>query len=228
MKNGLKKEIVHEAKVPKPAARKQLTVFSNRWVLFLSGLVLATLVILSVRFFTYSINHTHYHANFAVYINGQREDFKAPQYYEEIAACTVNGTIVPAQRAHMHEKVNSVVHVHDDAVTWEQFFNNIGWTLGPNFIQNNERVLYVADDTNKLNIVLNDQNLTDLTSIANEVIKSEDRLLISFGAIDDDTLNNEYETVAKSAHQYNMSNDPASCSGVMDHVRTSDRLKHLF
>jgi len=196
--------------------------------MFVAGLLLATIILLGIRFATYSIPHTHYHANFALYINGQREEFKQAQYYEEIAACTLHGAIQPAQRAHMHDEINDVIHVHDDGVTWNQFFNNIGWTLGPNFIQNDKRTLYVEDGANKLNIVLNEQNLTDLTSMANEVIKDEDRLLISFGDIDDKTLDKEFKSVAATAHHYDITPDPASCAGQMANPSVSERFKHLF
>lgn len=207
---------------------RYLKYLKSKWFLLGGGLVLGAAVILGIRFATYEMPHTHYHANFALYINGQREEFKASHYYEEIAACTLNGTIQPAQRAHMHDEINSVIHVHDDAVTWEQFFNNNGWTLGPNFIQNDQRTIYLEDDTNKLNIMLNDQNLTDLTNIANQVIKDEDRLLISFGNIDDSTLNKEYKSVPATAHHYDVTPDPASCAGVMENPSFSERLHHLF
>lgn len=207
---------------------KRLGFVKNKWFLLAAGIALGALVILAIRFATYSVHTTHYHANFAVYINGQREQFKGPQFYQEVAACTVHGTIQPAQRAHMHDNINSVIHVHDDGVTWQQFFNNIGWTLGPNFIQDDQQNMYVEDGTNKLNIVLNGQNLTDLTNIANQVIKDEDRLLISFGAVDDTTLATQYKSVPATAHHYDVTPDPASCAGVMSHVTPSDRLHHLF
>ena len=196
--------------------------------MFIAGVLLASLVLLGIRFATYSVPHTHYHANFALYINGQREEFKAAHYYEEIAACTLHGTIQPSQRAHMHDEINDVIHVHDDAVTWQQFFNNIGWTLGPDFIQNDQHTMYLEDDTNKLNIELNGQNLTDLTNIANQTIKDEDRLLISFGDIDNATLAKEYKTVPSTAHHYDITPDPASCAGQMEKIPTSERFKHLF
>ncbi len=196
--------------------------------LFVAGLLLGALIVIAIRFATYSVHQTHYHANFAVYINGQRQEFKGPQYYQEVAACVVHGTIQPAQRAHMHDNTNSVIHVHDDGVTWQQFFNNIGWTLGPNFIQDDQSNTYTEDDTNKLNVMLNGQNLTDLTNIANQTIKDEDRMLISFGNIDTTTLQQEFETVPATAHHYDITPDPASCSGQMEQVTTSDRLHHLF
>lgn len=207
---------------------RRLGFLRTKWLLFASGLILGVLAILAIRFFTYNVPQTHYHANFAVYLNGKRDEFKGPQYYEEVAACTAHGPIQPAQRAHMHDNINSVIHVHDDGVTWEQFFNNIGWTLGPDFIQTDDGTMYMENDTDKLNIVLNDQNLTDLTSIANQVIKDRDRLLISFGDIDSKTLQTEYNSVPTTAKHYDEAQDPASCAGQMSKVTIGDRLHHLF
>ncbi len=208
---------------------KHLKLPTRRRYIFIAGLLIATLCILGIRFVTYSKPaHTHYHANFSLFINGERTEFKASHYYEEVAACSAEGTLQPAQRAHMHDEINSVIHVHDDAVTWQQLFNNIGWTLGADFIVTDTRKMYLANETDKLNIVLNGQNLTDLTSIANQTIKDEDRLLLSFGNIDDATLAKEYKTVATTAHKYNITPDPASCAGALDKVTFTDRLKHLF
>jgi len=206
----------------------RLGFLKSKWSFLVIGLLVGAVVILAIRFATYSVASTHYHANFAVYVNGQREQFKGPQYYEEVAACTANGPIQPAQRAHMHDGVNSVIHIHDDGVTWSQFFDNIGWSIGPNFIQNDQHRMYVEDDTDKLNIVLNGQNLTDLTSIANRVIKDQDRMLISYGDIDAKTLQTEYNSVPSTAKHYDETQDPASCAGQLSKVTAADRFKHLF
>lgn len=207
---------------------KYLGFTRNKWILFGAGLVLGALIVLAIRFATYSVHSTHYHANFAVYINGQQEEFKGPQYYEEVAACTANGPIQPAQRAHMHDNINSVIHVHDDGVTWQQFFNNIGWTLGPNFIQDSNQNLFVEKGNDKLNIVLNGQNLTDITPIANQTIRDEDRLLISYGDIGKAELQKEYQSVPATAHHYDITPDPASCAGQLNKVTVGDRFKNLF
>jgi len=207
---------------------KHFTLPKSKWSFLVIGLLVGAVIILGIRFVTYSKPQTHYHANFAVYINGQREEFKGPQYYEEIAACTTNGPIQPAQRAHMHDGINSVIHVHDDGVTWDQFFENIGWYLGPNFIQDDKGNMYVENGDNKLNLVLNGQNLTDLTSLSNVVIKDEDRLLVSFGDINKATLDTEFKSVPSTAHHYDVTPDPASCAGQMGKVTAADRFKHLF
>jgi len=200
----------------------------SKWSLLGIGLLIGALVILGIRFFTYQPVQVHYHANFAVYINGAREEFKSPTYYQEVAVCsTTDGITQPVQRAHMHDGINSVIHIHDHAVTWGQFFNNIGWSLGPNFIEDNAGHLYVEDGSNKLNIMLNGQNYTDLSPMQNVIIKDQDRMLISYGDISSDTLANEYKSVPNTAHHYDITKDPASCAG-SEKVTVSDRLHHLF
>lgn len=71
----------------------RLGFIKNRWFLFVAGIVLGALALLVIRFFTYSPPQVHYHANFAVYINGQREQFKGPQYYQEVAVCSSTNDI---------------------------------------------------------------------------------------------------------------------------------------
>lgn len=200
----------------------------TRWFLFTAGIVLGILALLVIRLFTYSPPSTHYHANLAVYLNGQRFEFKGAQYYQEVSICTAaHGITIPQQRAHMHDNINSVIHVHDRATTWGQFFDNIGWTLGPDLIETDDGTLYKADDTNKLNIVLNGQNYTGLGSIQNRIIGDRDRLLISYGDIDSATLQKEYATVPSTAKHYDETADPASCSGA-ENLSFKDRLHHLF
>ncbi|HXR49473.1 MAG TPA: hypothetical protein VN778_00385 [Verrucomicrobiae bacterium] len=205
---------------------KQL--FKNGWLLFACGLALGVLVILAIRFFTYKPVQVHYHANFAVYLNGQRQEFKGPQYYQEVAICSsTNDITIPQQRAHMHDNINSVVHVHDHAVTWGQFFENLGWYVGPNFIETDSGTLYTENDQDKLHILINGQDYTDLTPITNMLIKDKSRLLISFGDISDSTLQQEYKTVPSTAARFDATQDPSSCSGT-EKVTVKDRFHHLF
>ena len=189
--------------------------------------MLGVLVLLAARFATYSPPRVHYHANFAVYINGQREEFKGAQYYQEVAVCTTSGITLPQQRAHMHDNINSVLHVHDHSVTWGQFFENLGWFVGPDFLQTADGHLYQASGVNKLHILINGQDYTDLTPITNMVIKDQSRLLVSYGDISDAKLQQEYQAIPSTAKHYDESQDPASCAG-SEKVTTSDRLHHLF
>jgi hypothetical protein len=196
----------------------------NIWLSFILGAVLGILILLVVRFFTYNPPRVHYHANFAVYINGQREQFSEPFYYEETgAACSSAANMTPHDRAHMHDNVNDVVHIHDHAVTWSQFFQNLGWYINPRFI-NTPTQLLVADDTYKVAFMVNGQLVPN---IANQVIGDRDRLLVNYGDQSDVQLQTEIKSVANTAEKYDTNQDPASCSGSTP-VTTHDRLTHLF
>ncbi len=198
------------------------------WFLFILGIILSALVIIGIRFLTYNPVQVHFHANFAVYINGQREPFKAAAYYQAEAVCkTTNDISLPEQRAHMHDNINSVIHVHDHAATWGQFFENLGWYIGPDFIKTSDGTSYVANDSAKLNILLNGQDYTDLTAITNVVIKDLDRLLVSYGPNDQALLKTQFASVPATAHINDITKDPASCSGA-ENITISDRLHHLF
>lgn len=198
---------------------------SSKWVFLVYGLLLGALIILGIRFLTYKPMATHYHANFAVHIDGQKASFKDPKYYEEVKLCSLNGA-TPAARVHMHDKEPGLVHVHDEAVTWGSLFSNLGWGIGPDFLYDSS-ALHVADDTNKLHILLNGQDLTGLTDISNQVIGDKDRLLVAYGPEDQAALSKEYASVPTNAAQADTKPDPASCKG-QETVTVGDRLKHLF
>jgi hypothetical protein len=211
---------------------KKLTghpVWKSRWTIFIAGVLIAAVVLLGIRFATYHHEGTvHYHANFAVYIKDAREEFKGGQYYQEVNICSAeHGITMPQMRAHMHNNINDTIHIHDHAVTWGQFFENLGWVVGPDFIYTDTGQMYKADGANKLNLMINGQDYTDLTSITNTVIKDRDRLLLSFGNPDDATLKQQFSSVPSTAKHYDETKDPNSCSG--DEAPTfSERIHHLF
>jgi predicted lactoylglutathione lyase len=199
----------------------------NKKVVAVAGILLGAFAILGIRFVTYAAPaETHYHANFAVYINGERELFSNPLIYEEISSCKVETVemMTPGERAHLHDKVNDVVHVEDEAVTWGNFFQNIGWNANSRYLDNSSKIL-VNDDTNKVTFILNGEEINDPTT---RVIDSKDRLLVSYGTSTKDELKKQYDTIATTAEKYNTTKDPASCSGGHSSGGIKDRMKHLF
>jgi hypothetical protein len=82
----------------------------------------------------------------------------------------------------------------------------------------------VPDGQNKITFLLNGQKVD---SAMRNIIGDEDRLLIDFGNTSDQQLQKEYKSIAATAHKYDITADPASCSG--DKKTTfGDRFKHLF
>ncbi len=152
----------------------------------------------------------HYHANFAVYINGKQDTFEGPGYFEEVSACMDHGHSDVKGRAHMHDNLNHTIHVHDDDVTWGDFFANLGYSLGDNVISDGRNVYVNSQDGKHLIFLLNGQKVS---SIANVVIKSEDVLLINYGDASAEAQKQNYDSIPKDAHRYNVAKDPAACSG---------------
>jgi hypothetical protein len=206
---------------------KLLFVFRNKWFLLGVGVVVGVVIILGIRFFTYKVVNVHYHANFALYINGQKEDFKGAQYYTEVQMCVAKNVVTPAMRAHMHDNVNNVIHVEDHAVTWGDFFSNIGWTMGPTSMISPDGTVYSENGNNKLNLLLNNQDYTDFGGLSNTVIQDQNKLLVSFGSEAQTTLETQYKAIPSTASQYDRSKDPASCSG-HDKITIRDRFVHAF
>ena len=173
----------------------------------LVGFVFGVVWLIAMRAILAFPDSVHYHANFAVFINGERETFDSFGYYEEVQACTADYLDSPRSRVHMHQPDNDVVHVHDHAATWGNLFENLGLFLGDEAIQKDDDI-FVDGQLGELSFVLNGETTS---SVANQLIASEDRLLISFG--DPDETPGQYEQVSQTAWQYNQEPDPGACKG---------------
>jgi hypothetical protein len=75
----------------------------------------------------------HYHVGFLVYIDGVLQDF-SDQKYMEISACRLvkepqTPQELQIEKAHLHDNVGDVVHVHQPGSTWQDLFTNINFTF---------------------------------------------------------------------------------------------------
>src|SRR5687767_1251717 len=120
--------------------KTSFAVSKRQLVRVLACFLVGMLWLLAIRFVLIAKIETHYHANFAVYVNGQREEFDNFSFYEEVQACGGDEINNPRTRVHMHDKVNHVVHVHDNAATWGHFFANLGYGLGSNYLKTGDGI----------------------------------------------------------------------------------------
>lgn len=190
--------------------------------LLVIGLFVGALTILGLRVLLVQDHHTHYHANFVLYINGQRDEFKNPLDYEEIQSCSVQDENNPRHRVHMHQPENDAVHIHADGVTWGNFFNNLGITLGSSLIKTDQGLFVDGENDKKLTFILNGQ---EVDSVANKHINSEDTLLVSYG--DPKDAKSQYDQIHHTAAEHNTKPDPASCSG-SEQLSFGDRIKRAL
>lgn len=173
------------------------------------------------------IEVVHYHANWALWINGERVDFSGDQYMEDVAACSVAGhlEIAPKNRVHMHENNPDVVHVHHGGATWGHLLQNLGWGIGPDWIVTDSGEMYREADGARLSFILNG---FEVPPANNRVIARGDRLLISFGTEDSgELLNERFPTLASDAPVFDATYDPAGCAGHAEET-FSERLRRAF
>ena len=198
--------------------------FRTPWALVVLGVVLGALLVLAVRFASLKDMRVHYHANFALYVNGVRDDFNGFTYFEEVASCSEEAHHTPKTRVHLHEPNDYVVHVHDNAVTWGHLFANLGYALGNDVIKTSSGTYVDAQDGKKLQFILNGE---PVPAVANRVIDDRDALLISYGNEDDAAVAKQYNGIKKDAKHFDETPDPSSCSG-SEPFNTAKRFKETL
>ena len=170
---------------------------------------------------------THFHANWAIYVDGERLDLSNQRYMEEVSSCyNVDGEVTPQSRVHMHAGNHDVVHVHHTGATWGHLAGNLGIGLGEGYLILNDGTRIFDGEDGRFTYILNGRALT---SAHNQLIASEDRLLISYGSESLDELGEgRFGQVAATAGEYNMREDPATCSGSSEPLGLWERVKSAF
>jgi len=170
---------------------------------------------------------THFHANWAIYVDGERLDLSDRRYMEEVSGCsTVEGEMTAQARIHMHEGNYDVVHIHHLGATWGHLAGNLGIGLGEGYLILNDGTRIFDGEAGRFTYILNGRALT---SAHNELVKSEDRLLINYGSESLDELGTgRFGEVAATAGEYNTREDPATCSGSGEPLGMWGRLKSAF
>jgi hypothetical protein len=193
--------------------KTKVSTYSRQTMLVGLGLfVLGGLFVFALRFVLVERVETHYHANFAVFVNGTREQFDSFTFYEEIASCS-DGKDNPKARVHMHDSISHVVHVHDTAVTWGHLFEVLSFGLHRKALITDDGVFVDGVDGKKLTFILNGEVISDGS---NRVINSEDVLLVDYGDSSEGQLKVRYDEITKDADEYNRKPDPSACKGGKD------------
>ncbi len=187
-----------------------MRITNKHLVVAVAGVLVGALLTTALRFAFYKSDTVHYHANFALYVNGVQDKFDGPGFYEEVQACGSDQVDNPKTRVHLHNENPTLVHVHAHGVTWGQLFSNLGYGVSDKAVTTLNGVFVDGQDDKKLTFTLGG---VAVDSIADKLIKSEDVLLVDYGQDDATTTQQYYEAIPRDAHQANTQNDPATCSG---------------
>lgn len=118
----------------------------------------------------FPIKEIHIHAGFQVYENGKQKSFADLRYMnDKPCGSHAPGEHVDEQleKAHLHELVGDVVHVHREGATWGDLFTNLKY---PNAADNTEAYI----------------NEKKVDNILKEEIKPYDKVVIFIGNRDKD------------------------------------------
>jgi hypothetical protein len=190
------------------------------------GLVVGVLALAAFRLVFIPMERpTHYHANFAIFVDGKRVDLSTDEYMEDVATCAVGETVLPISRAHLHSNNPDVAHVHHEGVTWGHLLMNLGFGLGEEYLALDEGPVLTEGEGRTLKFILNGR---PQFAVHNELIRSGDRLLISYGPESEaEVLRTQFPRVASNAEEYNQRRDPAGCSGPAE-TTLWDRIRYAF
>lgn len=152
----------------------------------------------------------HFHANFAVYIDGTRVDFSADRFMEDVAGCSLTWEMYPEDRVHLHENNPDTIHIHDIWVSWGHFFSNIWIVFDSQFLSAGDGQVFEETQDKEITYILNGEKVRNPF---NDPIRSEDRLLVSYGAESRAEIDKQYESISTNAGDFNGKYDPGSCGG---------------
>lgn len=159
----------------------------------------------------------HFHANFAVFLNGERIDFSLDTYSQDLAGCKIGEKMYAVDRVHLHENNPDTIHVHHDGVTWGDFFANNNMLFNNRTFILDDGSIYSNNEKDTLRFILNGE---EVQNPFNNLINSEDQLLISYWEESADELVLwKFWEVSKNAGEYNMKYDPGSCSGTHENSK---------
>lgn len=113
-------------------------------------------------------SEVHYHAGFLVFVDGVKQDFSELKYMKIEPCGTEAKEDEQLEKAHLHDGVGDVVHVHRSGSKWNDLFKNIDFPI----------------DSSKISeAYLNGNKIGNPLDLA---IKPYDNLTLVFGATDKD------------------------------------------
>ena len=149
----------------------------------------------------------HEHADFVLFLDGERFDFAKDEFMSIKPCVAKSNSWIPTAYAHgldleevvdLHNRDGNVVHVHQEGVTWHDFFESLKMGLEDNLFVDHEGNQYKSNDSNEFRFVVNGERVE---TIVEREIRDLDQVLISYGPRDEDPniLSVQYGQVTNSA-----------------------------
>ena len=140
------------------------------------------------------VGDVHYHADFALYIDGERYNFAQDKYMS-----TGNKSL--SNFAHLHDMKGNIIHKHASGITLGFFMETVGMKLNDTCLMIDDGTSYCDDGNKELKIYVNGKHNDEF---AEHDIKDEDKILLSYGDVSEEELQAQIESVSYEACIYSL------------------------
>ncbi len=155
----------------------------------------------------------HEHADFALFLNGEKFDFTKGEYMSTKPCVAQAHTWLPIAYAHggdledsvhLHDGIGGVVHMHRENVSWHDFFESLKMEFEDTIFIDDEGNQYRVDEKNEFRFLKNGE---EIESLEDTEIRDLDRILISYGPKNRELseLYAEYGQISNNACYYSES-----------------------
>ncbi len=126
----------------------------------------------------------HEHADFALFINGERFDFAKGEYMST-EPCKITRSFIPTAQAHegdrsqdvhLHNRNGSIVHVHAPSITWHNFFDSLNMSFQDDEFVTDQGLAYKPASEKSFIFLVNGE---EVETLAQREIRNLDQVLIS-------------------------------------------------
>ena len=129
-------------------------------LLGLVSIIATSIVIVRLRSQQSSGHDIHYHAGIKIYVDGKPQDFSSIRYMSITPCGEEKHDSTPEekqlQKAHFHEGIDDVVHVHAEGATWGDLIKNIKLNL-----DSSKEVAGYSNENTKIEDILNTPIVAD-------------------------------------------------------------------
>lgn len=180
------------------------------------GLIIVILLIGVAAYFGFfakpavSQQEYHVHADFAVFVNGQKLNFTQQKYMtletcgnpnEEKEHANADLTTLAGMKTvvHLHDLNGNVIHFHNANATLAMFFKTIGFDLTPTCFADDQGTQHCNSNDRKLRVFVNDAEITDFV---NYKPRDLDKILVAYGQDSDAIIRDQFASVTNEACIY--------------------------
>ena len=162
--------------------------------LFVIVAVIAIVAASAAYFVSLPKKDFHEHANFAVYLNGERYNFSQEKYMT-----TEENEVGLRALVHMHDMDSGIVHIHKEGVTLGTFFESIGIKLDSTCFVFDDGTAYCNSPDKKLKIYVNGVQSYSYDKLG---LHDLDKILVTFGNDSPQAIERQIDSVPINACIY--------------------------